>query len=154
MYKRIFVAIDDSKPSRRAFDTALDLAKSNRATLRAFHALKDSAIGYQVPSYDPSVLREKLTEEGAVLAQEFSQAIREAGVDGEVVTGPASTIEDVAVRVLQAATAFDADVLVMGTHGRRGVHRLIMGSVAERCLRQSALPVLLIPSAAPPRSVE
>jgi nucleotide-binding universal stress UspA family protein len=50
--------------------------------------------------------------------------------------------------VLKAAAAFSADLLVMGTHGRKGFQRLILGSVAERCLRQATLPVLLIPSAA------
>jgi nucleotide-binding universal stress UspA family protein len=50
--------------------------------------------------------------------------------------------------VLDAARAFNADLLVMGTHGRKGFQRLILGSVAERCLRQATLPVLLIPAAA------
>jgi nucleotide-binding universal stress UspA family protein len=49
--------------------------------------------------------------------------------------------------VLAAAAAFNADLLVMGTHGRKGFQRLLLGSVAERCLRQATLPVLLIPSA-------
>jgi nucleotide-binding universal stress UspA family protein len=50
--------------------------------------------------------------------------------------------------VLKAAAGFNADLLVMGTHGRRGFQRLLLGSVAERCVRQASLPVLLIPSAA------
>jgi nucleotide-binding universal stress UspA family protein len=52
------------------------------------------------------------------------------------------------VVVLKAAAEFNADLLVMGTHGRRGFQRLILGSVAERCVRPASLPVLLIPSAA------
>ncbi len=70
------------------------------------------------------------------------------GVKGELVVGEASSIDDVSAVVLKAAAAFNADLLVMGTHGRRGVQRLILGSVAERCVRQASLPVLLIPSAA------
>jgi nucleotide-binding universal stress UspA family protein len=68
-------------------------------------------------------------------------------VKGELVVGEASTIDDVSVVVLKAAADFNADLLVMGTHGRRGFQRLILGSVAERCVRQATLPVLLIPSA-------
>lgn len=63
-------------------------------------------------------------------------------------TGEAPSLDDVSVLILNAATAFNADLLVMGTHGRRGFQRLILGSVAERCVRQATLPVLLVPSAA------
>ncbi len=50
--------------------------------------------------------------------------------------------------IIAAAQTFNADLLVMGTHGRKGFQRLIVGSIAEQCLRQATLPVLLIPSAA------
>jgi Universal stress protein UspA and related nucleotide-binding proteins len=70
------------------------------------------------------------------------------GVKGELIVGEASSLDDVSVVVLKAAADFNADLLVMGTHGRRGFQRLILGSVAERCVRQASLPVLLIPSAA------
>jgi nucleotide-binding universal stress UspA family protein len=69
-------------------------------------------------------------------------------VDGGVATAEASSVEDVATLILQAAATFKADLLVMGTHGRRGLQRLIEGSVAERCLREARLPVLVIPAAA------
>ena len=59
-----------------------------------------------------------------------------------------ATLDDVPTLVLNAAKAEGSDLIVMGTHGRRGFQRLILGSVAERCVRQSTLPVLLIPSAA------
>jgi nucleotide-binding universal stress UspA family protein len=74
--------------------------------------------------------------------------MKQRGVEGSVAIGEASSVDDVADLVLKAAAAFSADLLVMGTHGRKGFQRLILGSVAERCLRQATLPVLLIPSAA------
>jgi nucleotide-binding universal stress UspA family protein len=92
-------------------------------------------------------LRNRLVEEGKELGAEFAKAMTEQGVKGELVVGEASTIDDVSVVVLKAAADFNADLLVMGTHGRRGFQRLILGSVAERCVRQATLPVLLIPSA-------
>jgi nucleotide-binding universal stress UspA family protein len=63
------------------------------------------------------------------------------------VTVEATAADDVATLVVAAAKAFNADLLVMGTHGRKGFQRLILGSIAEQCLRQATMPVLLIPSA-------
>ncbi|MGF6777184.1 universal stress protein [Paraburkholderia sp. GAS334] len=147
MYSRILVAVDGSETSRRAFHAALDLAKSNGAVLQAFYAVENSPMYFDAPGYDPSILRNSLIAQGKELDAELLQLMRDAGVQGAVATGEASSLEDVSVLVLKAAAAFNADLLVMGTHGRRGFQRLILGSVAERCVRQAKLPVLLVPSA-------
>ena len=148
MYKRILVAVDGSNTSRRAFDAALDLAKSNGAVLRPFYVVESTPMYFDSPGYDPSILRNSLIEEGTELRAEFDRAMAEQGVKGDAAVSEASSLADVSQMVLQAAAEFDADLLVMGTHGRRGFQRLILGSVAERCVRQASLPVLLIPSAA------
>jgi nucleotide-binding universal stress UspA family protein len=103
---------------------------------------------FEAPGYDPSILRNRLIEQGNELGTELTQAMRAQGVTGELATGEASSLDDVSVLILNATTAFNADLLVMGTHGRRGFQRLILGSVAERVVRQATLPVLLVPSAA------
>jgi nucleotide-binding universal stress UspA family protein len=54
--------------------------------------------------------------------------------------------EDIAQRIVATASGWHADVIVMGTHGRRGVSRLMLGSVAERVLRRARCPVLLVPA--------
>jgi nucleotide-binding universal stress UspA family protein len=148
MYTRILVAVDGSNTSHRAFEAALALAKSSGAVLQPFYVVENTPMYFEAPGYDPSVLRNRLVEEGKELGAEFAKAMTEQGVKGELVVGEASTIDDVSVVVLKAAADFNADLLVMGTHGRRGFQRLILGSVAERCIRQATLPVLLIPSAA------
>ncbi|MFM0597386.1 MULTISPECIES: universal stress protein [Paraburkholderia] len=148
MYTRILVAVDGSNTSRRAFEAALALAKSNGAVLQPFYVVENTPLYFEAPGYDPSILRNRLVEEGKELGAEFAKAMVEQGVKGELVVGEASSLDDVSGTVLKAAAAFNADLLVMGTHGRRGVQRLILGSVAERCVRQASLPVLLIPSAA------
>lgn len=148
MYTRILVAVDGSNTSRRAFDGALDLAGKLGATLRAFYAVENTPMYFDAPGYDPSILRNRLVEQGKELTAELSVAMRERGVSGDIAVGEASSFDDVPTLVLRAAADFDADLIVMGTHGRRGMQRLILGSVAERCVRQSTLPVLLIPSAA------
>jgi len=148
MFKRIVVAIDGSRTSRRAFESALELAATHGAVLQPYYVVENAPVYYDVPGYDPSILRDELAAEGAKLAGELNAAMKQRGVQGAVAIGEGSSVDDVAELVLAAATAFNADLLVMGTHGRKGFQRLILGSVAERCTRQATLPVLLIPAAA------
>ncbi|MCX4162945.1 MULTISPECIES: universal stress protein [Paraburkholderia] len=148
MYTRILVAVDGSHTSRRAFDAALALASAPGAVLQPFYVIENTPMYYEAPGYDPSVLHNQLVEQGKELADDLTKVMREHGVAGDLATAQASSLDDVPTLVLKAAEAFKADLLVMGTHGRRGFQRLILGSVAERCVRQATLPVLLIPSAA------
>lgn len=148
MYKRILVAVDGSDTSRHAFDAALALAQSHGAELQPFYVVENAAIYYNVPGYDPSLLRDQLLEQGNDLAKEFTQRMQAVGVKGEAKLGEASSLADVASLILEAATAFGAELLVLGTHGRRGFRRLVLGSIAEQCVRHASLPVLLIPAAA------
>ncbi|WP_027815334.1 universal stress protein [Paraburkholderia bannensis] len=148
MYKRILVAVDGSETSRRAFEAALDLAKAMGSTLQPFYVVENTPMYFDAPGYDPSILRNQMIAQGNELAEDMDKAMRERGVQGAMVTGEASSLDDVPSLVLSAAKAQGADLIVMGTHGRRGFQRLILGSVAERCVRQSTLPVLLIPTAA------
>jgi nucleotide-binding universal stress UspA family protein len=147
MFKRIVVAIDGSRTSRRAFESALELAATHGAVLQPYYVVENAPVYYDVPGYDPSVLRDELANQGTKLADEANAEMKQRGVQGAVVIAEGSSVDDVAEMVLAAAAAFNADLLVMGTHGRKGFQRLILGSVAERCLRQATLPVLLIPAA-------
>ncbi|HEX7931562.1 MAG TPA: universal stress protein [Paraburkholderia sp.] len=148
MYTRILVAVDGSRTSRRAFEAALALASLHGAVLQPLYVVESMPMYYEAPGYDPSVLRNGLLEQGKELGLEFARDMAAQGVKGEVVVSEAAGLDDVSTAVLKAAADFNADLLVMGTHGRRGFQRLILGSVAERCVRQARLPVLLIPSAA------
>ncbi|SAL65269.1 UspA domain-containing protein [Caballeronia peredens] len=147
MFKRILVAIDGSRTSQHAFGAALDLAVTHQALLQPYYVVESGPMYLDVPGYDPSSLHSSLMEQGAALAREAADAMKTRGIAGEVVTVEATASDDVATLIIKAAGAFDADLLIMGTHGRKGFQRLILGSVAERCLRQATLPVLLIPSA-------
>lgn len=148
MFKRILVAIDGSRTSQRAFEAALDLAVTHQAVMQPYYVVETGPLYMDVPGYDPSSLQRSLMEQGAALAREAADAMKARGIAGEVVTVEATASDDVATLVIKAAGDFNADLLIMGTHGRKGFQRLILGSVAERCLRQATLPVLLIPSAA------
>jgi nucleotide-binding universal stress UspA family protein len=148
MFNRIVVAIDGSRTSRRAFEAALELAATHGAVLQPCYVVESAPVYYDMPGYDPSALRDELAGQGAKLRDDALAAMKQRGVQGNVAISEASSVDDVAELVLKAAATFNADLLVMGTHGRKGFQRLILGSVAERCLRRATLPVLLIPSAA------
>jgi nucleotide-binding universal stress UspA family protein len=147
MYQKILVAVDGSETAARALSAAIELARNSGARLEPLYVVDVPLMSYDIPSYDPSYVRDALTEEGRHVLADAAALMRKAGVKGPtcMVETELMSGEDIAHRIQRAAQEFDADLLVMGTHGRRGVRRLILGSVAERTLRIAACPVLLIP---------
>ncbi len=126
---RVLAAIDFSKPARDAFDYALELSRHHGAELIAVQA---------VPT-DETFARHagaRLT-----LAEKLRHSARQAGIEFSlrVQTGDPAEI------VLLHARSLGPDVIVVGTHQRRGLERLRAGSVAERIAAAAAAPVLLIP---------
>ncbi|MBC8751100.1 MULTISPECIES: universal stress protein [Paraburkholderia] len=145
MYQQILVAVDGSEASSHALDAALQLAHEAGAQLQPLYVVNVPLMTYDVPSYDPSYVRDTLLEEGAHVTDDAAARMRRAGVAGSpriVEADPGA--DDVAQCIQRAAAEFKADVVVIGTHGRRGFRRMVLGSVAERFLRIAQCPVLLI----------
>ncbi|WP_321948171.1 universal stress protein [Paraburkholderia sp. J10-1] len=155
MYSRILVALDGSKTASHALDTAIRLALDTGAQLQALYVVDLPVIAYDVPGYDPSIVRDAYIEEGRVIRADADTRMAKQGVKGTSrsieVELPA---EDVAQCIERAAADWRADLIVMGTHGRRGVRRLMLGSVAERVLRCARCPVLLVPARTAPSGQE
>ncbi|MBB3261885.1 nucleotide-binding universal stress UspA family protein [Paraburkholderia bannensis] len=147
MYSRILVAIDGSKTASHALDTAIQLALESQAELTPLYVIDLPVMAYDVPGFDPSIVRDAYFEEGRLLCTDAQEKMMVAGVRGvarsvEVDLGA----EDIAHCIARTAAESKADLIVMGTHGRRGVRRLVLGSVADRVLRSSRCPILLVPS--------
>lgn len=146
MYKRILVPIDGSPTAQRAFNYALTMARENHAELIPVYVVDIPMMAYEAPGFDPSIVRDALLQTGELLKQEASAAMQRDDVKGAPrileVEKPAGTIPE---RILEEARATHCDLVVMGTHGRRGFQRLMLGSVAERFARMSCCPVLLVP---------
>ena len=149
MFERIIVAVDGSETARRALDAALDIASHVDASLRVIYVIADPTIYWDAPGYDPSILHNALAEEGEKLRGESIELFRKRDVRGDMKVIDKDALDDVATSIVEAACEFHAHLLVLGTHGRRGVRRLLLGSVAEHCARLAALPVLLIPGREP-----
>lgn len=140
--KRILHPSDFSKASRAAFKKAIEMAKMMRATLDLLHVMAPVPIlgdGYISPkTYDQ--LLTSATESARRQMERLVKTARAAGVKATsaIVQGvPADSI-------VRAARAKHADLLVMGTHGRTGFSRFLLGSVASRVVATSPCPVLTV----------
>ena len=146
--KRILCPIDFSDYSRRAFDNAVAVARWYGATITLFHVSGVAPLPPFAPgggNLPPAALTPE--ERTAILASMARFAEAEVGTSAplecDVVEGRA------AAEILRAAEALPADLLVMGTHGRSGFARLVLGSVTETVLRKAVCPVLTVPAAVP-----
>lgn len=147
MYKRILVPLDGSDTAWNALETALQLAVDMTAELRPVYVVDVPVLAFDSPGFDPSIIRDAFEEEGRRVTAQAEARMKQHGVAGGARIEEVSTPgEDVAERILLAAADWHADLIVMGTHGRRGLRRLVLGSVAERVLRSTTLPVLLVSS--------
>lgn len=145
MYQRIMVAIDGSATAERGLEEAMKLARDQKAQLAIVHVI-DLVITYgagQLIGNYVEVAREFGKE---VVARALEKA-RAAGLAPEIQSPEIVTAGyHVADTVAQLARDWKADLLVVGTHGRRGVSRLLVGSVAERIVRVAPCPLLLVRS--------
>ncbi|MDA8108024.1 MAG: universal stress protein [Betaproteobacteria bacterium] len=148
MYKRILVPIDGSSTANLGLKEALRLAKQQGATLCLFHAVDESFV---TAAGDGMVLTDEmfksLRDAGRKILTRAEALARRSGVRArsvltETLVGPA------AHAIIREAKRSKAELIVMGTHGRRGVRRLVMGSDAEQVLRETPVPVLLVRGAA------
>jgi len=152
MFKRILVPIDGSHTSSLGFAQALALAREQGATLCVLHIVDelivtqglDSAM-VTAPSYVDELLDDLRANGRKLLATAVAKA-QKAGV--ATVSILVETIgHRVADAIIAQAKKQRADLIVLGTHGRRGLSRLVLGSDAEGVVRLTRVPVLLIRSA-------
>jgi nucleotide-binding universal stress UspA family protein len=141
MYKRILVPVDGSETSNRALVAALQMARENGGRLRLLHAIDDLAYlsGFE---YSGQVL--EAARKGGSSALDDAMAIASAsGVPADH-----KLVEVVGQRfgelVAEEARNWEADLIAIGTHGRRGVSRALLGSGAEEVLRLAPVPVLAV----------
>ena len=145
MYKRILTPVDGSATSRRGLKAAIALAKGQRARLLILNVVDAMPVFASlegVVAYDPGILDALKKGGRKVLARAAADA-RKAGVAAKTVLAEnlAGRVADVIVR---QAKKQRADLIVIGTHGRRGLTRMVMGSDAELVVRYAPAPVLLV----------
>ena len=138
MYDRILVPTDGSETAAKAVEHAVDLAEQYDATLHVLSVVDPTR--FSTVGVDPSSVLVAVEKGAREAVEAVEAAAEEAGVPTEttVVRGsPAQTITEY-------ATDNDVDLVVMGTHGRTGLDRYLLGSVTERVVRTSSVPVLTV----------
>ncbi|SAL02357.1 universal stress protein [Caballeronia calidae] len=137
MYRNIFVALDGSDCAQRALDEALRIGAGAR--VRVVLVLDTTALSSFPVSY-----RASMAEEGRRTLDSARARLTEAGIECETELAETRNVTDSVAQCLQRRAAdMPADLVVMGTHGRTGLKRLALGSVAEVFVRRSVCPVLL-----------
>jgi nucleotide-binding universal stress UspA family protein len=100
---------------------------------------------FDVGYYDPSELRKSFIQAGTTLLEETAAALTKEGVTQETALVETEGVgEDVAAALQRDAAKWGAEVVVVGTHGRRGLAHAMLGSVAEKFIRVATTPVLLV----------
>lgn len=143
MYQRILVSIDGSATSQAALRSAIGLARTHGARLHLVHLLESVALlGAQDRFGGYSATVEAIRETGSQLLDDAMKAVREAGVtvDSELLDRG----ERLGDAVAKAAQRWKADLIVAGTHGRRGASRFLMGSGAEQIVRDAPVTTLVV----------
>ena len=146
MYRRILVPVEGSAASMMGLRHAIGLAKDQHARLRVLNVVDDLIIAPMMMdpggAADLSYVLDSLRADGRKVLDKAAALAEKSGVKTETAQTE-SRGQLVSEVILADARRSRADVIVMGTHGRRGLNRLLLGSDAERVLRESTVPVLL-----------
>jgi nucleotide-binding universal stress UspA family protein len=143
-YKRIIVAIDDSKASEMVLVDAINLSKSLHAKLCIVHVAIEAPV-------QPSEFmfldeyKELAKEDGLAVLERGQQFSQKEGIEADThLIEVLNAIESISKKIIEYIPLWQAELLILGTHGRRGFNRLFLGSVAEETVRIATIPVLLI----------
>jgi nucleotide-binding universal stress UspA family protein len=145
MFKRILVAVDASQTGELALETAIGLAAESQAQLRIVHVVDTANVNIGAELADQYKVSASLVDNAQKILNPAERIADAAGVAAEA---SVITIDALNQRIPEAiaddAEAWSADLIVIGTHGRRGFTRLLLGSVAEGVARLATKPVLRV----------
>ncbi len=145
MYQRILVPVDGSPTSNAGLAEAIELAKLTGARVRVLHVVDEmpflmSGDGFAALPGDVFTM---LKEAGQAVLEQARLTVHAAGIPVEATLFD-SLSGRLCERVAEQVQAWGANVIVLGTHGRRGVRRMLLGSDAEQIVRTATVPVLLV----------
>jgi nucleotide-binding universal stress UspA family protein len=145
------VAVDGSGPCRAALDQGIRLARDERSRLRLVHVIDELAAGIERPG-SLGAFWEAARKAGTRILEDARARALRSGIEPRTklieVRTLGTLMRHVADAIVADAKRSRADLIVIGTHGRRGLSKLLLGSVADGVVRTSPIPVLLVRSAA------
>lgn len=144
MYQRILVPIDGSETAERGLMEAIHLAQLTKSTLRLLNMTSDFALMVEMSGgIDFEQYRKDLNQFGNTLLEKASKLAADHGVVSETLVRELRGTR-VSQAIVDEARDSRCDLIVMGSHGRRGFNRAVLGSDAEAVLRASPVPVLIV----------
>jgi nucleotide-binding universal stress UspA family protein len=141
IYKKILVPLDGSELAKRALDHAEELAKTYGAEIILFQVVPRSSICGSPELGTPFILVGKQKEEAEM---DLTKLAEEMKTRGHKVTAIVRTGDQVAAQIIDFAKERGVDLIVMCTHGRSGITRWVLGSIAHKVLTRAETPILLI----------
>ena len=153
MYQRILVPVDGSTTSNLGLKEAIELAKVCGAQLRLVHVVDEMSLAMAMNAYSGYVgdWLSLLRDAGKTIVDASLQTATAAGIeaDSRMFDNLSGGINDL---ILAEADRWNAGLIVLGTHGRRGPRRWLLGSTAEAIVRRATVPVLLVRDRSDPPS--
>jgi len=146
MYKKILVPTDGSPLSKKAMKSAVELAATLGAEMVAVNVVPRYPTSYfeggiTVTNAEISRVEKQWAEHGQELADEVGKAAEKAGVKAKAITARSDLVAEA---ILAAAKKNKCDLIVMASHGRRGLKRLLLGSETQHVLTHGNIPVLVL----------
>ena len=146
MYQRILVATDDSRISRKAVKAAIELAGRLQASLVAVHVVPRYPMSYfegavVLSPAEVGRIEKKWMDKGRAMVDAVAAQAQKAGVDARGILAQSDAPADA---ILAAARKHKCDLIVMASHGRRGLQRVLLGSETQHVLAHTELPVLVL----------
>jgi len=146
MYKKILVPTDGSALSKKAMRSAVELAAAVGAELLAVHVVPRYPASYfeggiTVEPAEVARVEKAWAEHGQALAEQVSKAAAKAGVRAQAITVQSNLVAEA---ILGAAKKHRCDLVVMASHGRKGLKRLLLGSETQHVLTHGTIPVLVL----------
>ncbi|WP_034292735.1 universal stress protein [Herbaspirillum sp. RV1423] len=145
MYAKILVPVDGSTTANQALDEAIKLAHALGSTIEALYVVDNSHLLYDTGFTPSADIHGAVVDAGQAILDEAKARIVATGLQGDTrMVESQSTPGDVPGAILKAAKDSKAELVVIGSHGRTGFRRLVLGSVAEKVMHQCPLPVWII----------
>lgn len=146
MYRKLLVATDGSTLSRKAVKSAIDLAGAVGAELVALYVVPRYPVSYfeggiSVSPQEVARIEKQWTDKGQDVVDAVATASQAAGVKAKAVVARSDLVAEA---ILAAAKKHRCDLIVMASHGRKGIKRILLGSETQHVLTHSTVPVLVL----------
>jgi nucleotide-binding universal stress UspA family protein len=146
MYRKLLVATDGSTLSKKAVRSAIDLAAALDAELVALYVVPRYPVSYfeggvTIPTQEVARIEEQWSQKGQAIVDGVVDTAKAAGVKAKALV---SRSDLVAESILAAVKKNKCDLVVMASHGRKGLKRILLGSETQQVLTHSSVPVLVL----------